>query len=95
MPVIECNKCNKSFSTQWAEKPEHLDLPKGAVVSERFEVARNFCNKLWNAARFVMINLEGMPTDLPKLDRSQLPLEDRWILSRLATHQTLTVTESD
>ncbi len=86
LPKIECNKCNKAFSTQWAESPEDQALPKGAVVSERFEVARNFANKLWNAARFVMINLEGYRgAPAGGLDRKSLPLEDRWILSRLAT----------
>lgn len=83
---IECPKCTKNFSTQWAESDEDRALPKGAVVSERFEVARNFSNKLWNAARFVMINLEGYTgTQATQMDRRQLPLEDRWILSRLAT----------
>jgi valyl-tRNA synthetase len=46
-------------------------------------MARNFCNKLWNASRFVMINLEGYQPQ--SLDISSLPLEDRWILSRLST----------
>ncbi len=91
---IECSKCNKSFSTQWAESAEDKALPRGAVVSERFEVARNFCNKLWNAARFVMINLEGYQgAQSVELDRKTLPLEDRWILSRLAT-TTQYVTEA-
>jgi valyl-tRNA synthetase len=89
--TIECSKCKKKFSTQWAKSPEDKALPKGAVISERFEVARNFCNKLWNASRFVMMNLTGYQP--VKLDVSQLPLEDRWILSRLAT-TTKTVTEA-
>ncbi len=80
---IRCDKCKGESSTQWAESDEDKALPKAAVVSERFEVARNFCNKLWNASRFVMMNLEGF--EPAELDVSELPLEDRWILSRLAT----------
>lgn len=53
------------------------------MVSERFEYGRNFCNKLWNAARFAMLNLEGY-TEGP-VTQDDLQLEDRWILSRLAT----------
>lgn len=53
------------------------------IVSERFEYGRNFCNKLWNASRFAMLNLEGY-TPAP-LDESDLTMEDRWILSRLSS----------
>jgi valyl-tRNA synthetase len=83
LPRIECEKCGRPFSTQWSEKPEDKALPRGAMVSERFELGRNFANKLWNAARFSLINLEGY-TPGPVADKDLL-LEDRWLLSRLAT----------
>jgi valyl-tRNA synthetase len=82
-PRIECPKCHQAFSTQWASKPEDLALPRGPVVSERFELGRNFCNKLWNAARFALLNLEGFTPG--SVADGDLAVEDRWILSRLAT----------
>lgn len=82
-PKLKCKECGKEFSTQWAEKPEHVALPRAAVVSDRFELARNFCNKLWNASRFAMMNLAGF-TAGPVAD-DELFVEDAWILSRLAT----------
>ncbi len=91
LPRIPCSRCNREFSTQWAEKPEDQALPRGAVVSDRFELGRNFCNKLWNAARFTMMNLDGY-TAAPVGD-DELAVEDRWILSRLATVTAL-VTEA-
>lgn len=49
--------------------------------SESVEASRNFTNKLWNASRFVMLNLDGKtPAQLGAPD--QLELSDRWILSR-------------
>jgi valyl-tRNA synthetase len=87
LPRIECEKCGKPFATQWAEKPEDKALPRGAVVSERFELGRNFANKLWNAARFSLINLEGYtaPGSAGGFAEDALLLEDRWLLSRLST----------
>jgi valyl-tRNA synthetase len=83
LPRIECEKCGKPFSTQWAEKSPDKELPRGTVVNEKFELGRNFANKLWNAARFSLINLEGFSPGA--IDEQDLLLEDRWLLSRLAT----------
>ena len=82
-PTIKCKHCQEPFSTQWAEKPDDCALPRGAVVSERFELARNFCNKLWNASRFSLMNLEGF--DPGRVADDELMVEDSWILSRLST----------
>ena len=46
---------------------------------ERCEAMRNFANKLWNAARYVMMNLTVEKNQLP----AELKLEDKWILSKL------------
>ena len=83
LPAVLCKSCNKLFSTQWAETEEDKARPRGPVVSERFEEARNFGNKLWNAARFAMINLQGYQS--APINDADLTLEDRWILSRLST----------
>jgi valyl-tRNA synthetase len=90
-PRLKCKECGKEFSTQWAEKPADKALPRGAVVSDRFELARNFCNKLWNASRFTLMNLEGYTPGV--VHDEDLRLEDKWILSRLAT-VTKQVTEA-
>ena len=83
-PRVKCKHCGKEFSTQWAEKDADKALPRGAVVSERFEKGRNFCNKIWNASRFALDkNLDGYTPG--KVAESDLLIEDRWILSRLAT----------
>ena len=90
LPRVRCDKCGKDFATQWAEKPADKELPRAAILSERFELGRNFCNKLWNASRFALMNLDGY-TPAPVTD-DQLLVEDRWVLSRLANVTTAVTT---
>jgi len=53
---------------------------------EKIEAGQHFCNKLWNAARFVVQKLDGAPTvSLTAVEHGGMPLEDRWLLSRLNT----------
>nr|WP_122013188.1 valine--tRNA ligase [Maliibacterium massiliense] len=47
---------------------------------EKVESSRNFANKMWNAARFVLMNLDGAPASL---DAVELDIADQWILHRL------------
>ncbi len=51
-------------------------------TEERIEMARNFCNKIWNASRFALMNLEGFkPERAINGATTNLPLAERWILS--------------
>ncbi|MDE7062312.1 MAG: valine--tRNA ligase [Lachnospiraceae bacterium] len=50
---------------------------------ERVEASRNFANKVWNASRFILMNLEGMEITEPAL--TDLAPEDKWILSAVNT----------
>ena len=48
---------------------------------ERVEANRNFCNKIWNASRFIMMNMEGKEVTKPAA--SELMPVDKWIISKL------------
>jgi valyl-tRNA synthetase len=88
---VTCKGCKKPFATVWATPEKQAELGLGVDTSERFELGRNLCNKLWQATTgFVLPNLDGGsdaaegdagPRALEELD---LAIEDRWILSRLA-----------
>ncbi len=51
------------------------------ISDERFEYGRNFANKIWNASRFVLMNLDGV--DNNPIDMSKLTIADKWILNTL------------
>lgn len=51
------------------------------ISDERFEYGRNFANKIWNASRFVLMNLEGV--DDKEIDFDKLTVADKWILDKL------------
>ena len=50
---------------------------------ERVEASRNFANKVWNASRFIMMNMEGK--EIPADAKDNLEPVDKWILSKLNT----------
>ena len=50
---------------------------------ERIAGYRHFANKIWNAARFILMNLEGVVPSPEDMSKDHLDLADRWILSRL------------
>ena len=68
-----------------------LDYNRKTDESSSVEASRNFTNKLWNASRFVIMNLGGKtPADLGEPDTAKLELADKWILSKF--NQTITQT---
>ncbi|NLE59731.1 MAG: class I tRNA ligase family protein [Planctomycetes bacterium] len=83
--ALRFTMANLSTETQDIRMPmKKVKLDNGREVqsSERFELGRNFCNKIWNAARFAFMNIENTPMD--RLDVAGLPIEDRWILSQVS-----------
>jgi valyl-tRNA synthetase len=53
------------------------------LSDDRLAASRAFANKIWNAARFVLMNLEGAPQPIAPVETAKLGLAERWILSRL------------
>ena len=88
---VTCPECKQPFRPGGPWPADDPDLKTAKQASERFEAGRNFANKLWNAARFLLLNMEGYTPGAIRLE--ELPIEDRWILSRLAS-TTAAVTES-
>lgn len=60
-------------------------IPYVALPESQIESGRRFANKIWNAARFILMNLEKHPIPTTDADdNEQLPLEVQWIQSRLS-----------
>ena len=71
-----------------------FDYDRKKKESASVEASRNFANKLWNASRFVMMNLKGKtPQELGQPDIANLESCDKWILSRF--YQTVEQTRSN
>ena len=63
-----------------------LIAPQGSDIlfsEEKIEHGRNFMNKLWNSARFILMNVDSTNNKLPKYDN--LHITDKWIISKLHT----------
>ena len=69
--------------------------PYVSLPESQIESGRRFANKIWNAARFILMNLEKhpIPTGVKVLETEQEPLEITWIRSRLS-HTIKTTTEA-
>ncbi|MBW2306123.1 MAG: valine--tRNA ligase [Deltaproteobacteria bacterium] len=55
-----------------------------ALRDEVLEGYKHFMNKIWNASRLVLSNMEGLDLSGPDIDKGELSLEDTWILGRLS-----------
>ncbi len=67
---VTCPKCKKPFRPGGPWPADDPELQTAKQASERFEVGRNFANKLWNAARFLLLNLEGYTPGAIRLERA-------------------------
>ncbi|MBX3359333.1 MAG: valine--tRNA ligase [Phycisphaeraceae bacterium] len=81
--------CHMTTQTQDVRMPVSKDPATGKNTSPKFDLGRNFANKLWNAARFAMGMLgsggAAAADHSAGVAPASLSLADRWILSRLAT----------
>ncbi len=56
------------------------EMPLAKNTSSKFDSGRNFCNKIWNACRFALSNLQGVASE--RADEQKWSMADRWIVSR-------------
>lgn len=72
--------CSMATHTQDVRMPVERDERTGRNTSPKFDLGRNFANKLWNASRFAITNLDAAEGE----ERGGRSLVERWMLSRLA-----------
>ena len=88
-PVQECPACKEPMVTAYGVSQGTAVTearPMARNTSTKFDEARNFCNKLWNASRFALGILQAGDNNAARdaTPGEMLSLPDRWILSRLA-----------
>ncbi len=92
-PEQNCPNCKKPMISGYgaasglASPTDEAPLARNS--SSKFDLGRNFANKIWNATRFALSNLNADTAGTAQLD--ELPLVDRWIIARL--HRTLHAVE--
>jgi len=76
----------KEYGTDAVRFSTMLMSPQGLDVlfsNDRLEIGRNFMNKLWNASRFVHMNLDDREINTDKIDINKLEAPERWVLNKL------------
>jgi valyl-tRNA synthetase len=96
-PEQKCPKCDTVMVTGYGvasgQATATEDKPQARNGSSKFDEGRNFANKVWNASRFALANLEERDgeTERRRDEVEEVQLVDRWIVSRL--HKTLHAVE--
>ena len=86
LPEIMCRQFRLAVA---GEDSLLVALHAQETLAEKCEAMRNFANKIWNASRFVMMNLTIDKCELPAADA--LAPEDKWVLSKLNTITTCAI----
>ncbi|MCC6229121.1 MAG: valine--tRNA ligase [Phycisphaerales bacterium] len=89
VPVQECptDKSKKMvtvYGVASGEAKATPEMPLAKNTSSKFDLGRNFANKIWNAARFAASMLSSGTPPAEQVELSNLSLVDRWMISRLA-----------
>ena len=74
---VTCPECKQHFRPGGPWPTDDSEYKTAKQASDRFESGRNFANTIWNAARFLLLNLEGYVPEAMHI--AELPIEDRWI----------------
>ncbi|MDB5294928.1 MAG: valS [Phycisphaerales bacterium] len=88
-PKDKSKKIVSSYGAASGKAKPTPDMPVAKNTSAKFDLGRNFCSKIWNAARFALASLEALPpaggaaaTAAPAVDETQWSTADRWIVGR-------------
>ena len=90
--TLECPSCKKTMATRWANEETQKKEGLALLTSAKFEIGRNFGNKIWNASRFAMQNLDAstplytlkeLKAALGKGEIAPLNADEEWIITRL------------